>query len=177
MPKNSVEGIKQDEIKILEELRKNANKSINDIAEKCGFSRQKVWRVINNLEKNHTIWGYTAIVDEEKLGKKSYILLIKRSNKPMAKEILDKMARKDFIKRVEKLGIESVSHMFINGNYDWIISFNASDIRVAKGYVEELNRTYEGHIGEILLQEIMFSAQKSGMVNPNIEKLKDFFKV
>ena len=95
----------------------------------------------------------------------------------MAKKILDITARKDFMKRVEKLGIESVSHMFINGNYDWIISFNAPDIRVAKVYVEELNRTYEGYLSEILLQEIMFSAQKSGMVNPNIEKLKDFFKV
>jgi DNA-binding Lrp family transcriptional regulator len=177
MPKSSVKQIEKDKKKILDELAKNANKSINDIATSCGFSRQKVWRVINNLEKNHTIWGYTAVVDEEKLGKKSYILLIKRSNKPMTGKILEKMSRKDFMKRVEKLGIESLYHIFINGNYDWIISFNASDIKVAKGYVEELNRTYEGYIGEILLQEIMFSAQSSGMINPNIEKLKDFFKV
>ena len=45
MAKNSVKQIEQDEKKILEELKENANKSINDIAEKCGFSRQKVWRV------------------------------------------------------------------------------------------------------------------------------------
>ena len=177
MPKNSVKQIEQDEKRILKELRKNANKSINDIAESCHFSRQKVWRVIHNLEKNNTIWGYVAVVDEEKLGKKSYILLIKRANKPMAREILDIMSRKDFMKRVEKLGIESLSHIFINGKYDWIISFNAPDITTAKRYVEELNRTYEGYIGEILLQEIMFSAQSSGIINPNIEKLKDFFKV
>ena len=69
MAKNSVKQIEQDEKKILEELSKNANKSINDIAEKCGFSRQKVWRVINNLEKNHAIWGYTAVVDEKKINK------------------------------------------------------------------------------------------------------------
>ena len=95
----------------------------------------------------------------------------------MIRKILDKISRKDFMKRVEKLGIESVSHIFINGNYDWIISFNAPDIKVAKAYVEELNRTYEGYISETLLQEIIFSAQSSGIINPNIEKLKDFFKV
>ena len=77
MPKSSVKQIEQDEKKILDELTKNANKSINDIAENCRFSRQKVWRVINNLEKNHTIWGYTAVVYEEKLNKKSYLMLIK----------------------------------------------------------------------------------------------------
>ena len=42
MPKNSNEQIEQDEKKILHELSKNANKSINDIAKKLGFSRQKV---------------------------------------------------------------------------------------------------------------------------------------
>jgi len=177
MPKNSVKQIEQDEKKILEELKKNANKSINDIAEKCGFSRQKVWRVINNLEKNNTIWGYVAIVDEEKLGKKSYIILIKRSNKPMKKEILNLMSGKDFMKRVEKLGIEPLSNIYINGNYDWLIFFNAPDIRIAKGYVEELNRSYEGYISEIHLQEIMFSAQSWGITNPEINKLEDFFKV
>ena len=76
MPKNSVKQIEKDEIKILGELTKNANKSINDIAKSCGFSRQKVWRVINNLEKNHTIWGYVAVVNQEKLNKKRYLMLM-----------------------------------------------------------------------------------------------------
>ena len=175
MPKSSLKKIEKDEKTIIKELKKNANKSINDIAETCGFSRQKVWRAIKKLEGNHTIWGYTAIVDEEKFGKKSYILLIKRSNQPMTKEILDRMSRKDFMKRIEKLGVESLYHLFINGDYDWIICFNAADIIVAKRYLEELLRTYEGYISKIHLQEVMFSAQKCGIINPNIESLKDYF--
>jgi DNA-binding Lrp family transcriptional regulator len=95
MPKSSVKQIEQDEKKILEELARNANKSINDIAKTCGFSRQKVWRVINNLEKNHTIWEYVAVVDEEKLDKKSYIMLIKRSNKPLKKEVLNDVINRE----------------------------------------------------------------------------------
>jgi hypothetical protein len=95
----------------------------------------------------------------------------------MKKEILNIMASKNFMKRVEKLGIEPLSNIYINGNYDWLIFFNASDIRIAKGYVEELNRAYEGYIREIHLQEIMFSAQSWGITNPEINKLEDFFKV
>ncbi len=176
MSKNSAKKIEQDEKKIIKELRKNANKSVNDIAKNLGFSRQKVWRVIKNLEKNKTIWGYAAVVDEQKLGKKSYVLLVKRSNKPMTKEILEKMARKDFMKRIEKLGIESIAHIYTNGVYDWIIYFNADDIRIAKTYVEVLNGTYEGYISDIILQEVIYMAQNSGITNPNIDQIRDFFK-
>lgn len=175
MPKNSVMQIEKDERKIIKELRKNAKKSINDIAKSLGFSRQKVWRIVKNLEKNKTIWGYTAVVDEKKLGKTGYVLLIKRSNKPMTKEILEKMARKDFMKRIEKLGVESLAHIYMNGVYDWLIYFNASDIITAKNYVEELNRTYHGYVSKIVLQEVMYTAQNSGVTNPNIESIVDFF--
>ena len=132
MPKNSNEQIEQDEKKIIDELSKNANKSINDIAKSLGFSRQKVWRIVKKLEEENTIWGYTAIVDKQKLGKKTYILLIKRSNKPMKEEILTKMSNKDFTRRIEKLGVQSLFQLFIHGYFDWLVMFNASDIKTAK---------------------------------------------
>ena len=72
MPKRSKKQIKIDETKILQELEKNANKSINEIANKCNFSRQKVWRTIKRLEKNNTIWGYVTIIDHEKQDLNSY---------------------------------------------------------------------------------------------------------
>jgi DNA-binding Lrp family transcriptional regulator len=61
MPKSSETRLRQDEEKILEILRTDAKASIDDIAKKCGFSRQKVWRIIKKLEEDKIIWGYTAI--------------------------------------------------------------------------------------------------------------------
>ena len=95
MAKNSMKQIEEDENKILQELANNSNKSINEIAKKCGFSRQKVWRMIKNLEKNHTIWGYTTIIDREKQGLKSYTVLIKRTNLPMEEEMVDKIIERE----------------------------------------------------------------------------------
>ena len=83
MSKNSREQIDADEKKVIRELQKNSKESIDKIAKRCGFSRQKVWRIIKRLEKNKTIWGYYAVVDNEKLDMKRYIMLIKRSNKPI----------------------------------------------------------------------------------------------
>ena len=177
MPKNSVKQIEKDEIRILEELRKSANKSINDIAETCGFSRQKVWRVINNLEKNHTIWGYVAVVDEEKQDKKGYILLMKRTNKPFPQELINKIIDRDLAKKGKKIGIEMTNSYYTNGLYDWVICFNANDIREAKSFVEEFNKLYEGYASEVHLIEKMFSAVSCGVTNPDIKKLNDFFKI
>ena len=177
MAKNSVKQIEKDEKRILDELRKNANKSINDIAETCGFSRQKVWRVIRNMEKNHTIWGYIAVVDEEKLNKKSYMMLIKRSNKPMVKEVVNHVTSRQIADEVRKNGIDITNSYYVNGNYDWVICFNANDMREAKGFVEYYNQLYEGFISDIHLIEIMFTAASCGITNPDIKKLEDFFKV
>ena len=51
MAKTSKKQIEEDERKIITELQKNAKESIDVIAKKCGFSRQKVWLVIKRLEK------------------------------------------------------------------------------------------------------------------------------
>ena len=57
MPKSSQKRLIEDEEKILEILQTHAKASIDDIAKKCGFSRQKVWRIIKKLEEEKTIWG------------------------------------------------------------------------------------------------------------------------
>ena len=57
MSKSSREQIDDDEKKVLWQLRRNSKESIDAIAKKCRFSRQKVWRIIKRLEKNKTIWG------------------------------------------------------------------------------------------------------------------------
>lgn len=175
MAKNSRKQIMLDEIKIVEQLSKNANKSINDIAKSCGFSRQKVWRIIKNLEKNNTIWGYTSIIDEEKQNKKSFVVLIKRSPNPLNKELVDKIAKREISKRAAKLGIKIITSMYTNGIYDWFIHFNANNIKDAKIFIEDLNKTFEGYIEESSLLEKMFTTESYGIQNPEINKVRDFF--
>ena len=177
MPKSSVNQIENDEKKILKELSKNANKSINDIAKSLGFSRQKVWRIVKSLEKNNTIWGYAAVVDQEKINKKRYMMLMKRSNKPIAKEALDLIVSRDLASKVGKTGVGITSSSYMNGLYDWGVCFNANDIRAAKNLVETFNKLFAGYIIETHLLEEMFSTVSFGIENPEIEKFKDFFKV
>jgi DNA-binding Lrp family transcriptional regulator len=177
MSKSSLKQIKQDEKKILKELSKNANKSINDIAKTCGFSRQKVWRIIKNLEKNHTIWAYVAVLDNEKLNKKNYMMLIKKTNKPITKEVINDVTTRKIADKVRESGVYIECSFLTHGSYDWVICFSASNIREAKGFVEYYNKLYEGFLSDINLIEIMFPVVRAGVKNPEIDRLNDFFQI
>jgi len=89
MAKSSKEQQTEDERKILLELQKNSKESIDTIAKHCGFSRQKAWKIIKRLEEKDVIWGYTAIVNEEKIGQTHFMLMIKRTKKKLEEEITD----------------------------------------------------------------------------------------
>jgi len=177
MAKNSIKQIEEDEKRVLNELSNQANKSVNEIAKKCGFSRQKVWRIIKNLESNKTIWGYVAITNEEKLNKKEFVVLIKRSNLALNKEVIDKIVKRDLDIESKKMGVEIMTSIYVNGVYDWVICFCAKDIKDAKRFCEKLTKTFEGVISEIQLLEKLFAAKKCGIENPDIKNLAKFFNL
>ena len=104
MVKTSKEQIQRDEQKVIQELEKNAHESIEEIAKRCGFSRQKVWRIIKRLEQNKTIWGYNAVVDDEKLGLKQFLVLIKRKNRPVSSKQLETITSRKLKTEMAKIG-------------------------------------------------------------------------
>ena len=175
MVKTSKNQVKTDEQKIIQILKQNSNESINNIAKKCNFSRQKVWRIIKHLEKTNNIWGYTAVIDEEKQGLKNYIVLLKRTNAPLNKKIVDNIINREIENSAGTNDIIIENSAYLNGIYDWMICFNAENIRMAKNFCELLNKIYEGYITDVQLLENIFSVKKNGIDNPEIEKLGEFF--
>ena len=173
MPKTSKEQIADDEKKILWELQKNSKENIDKIAKKCGFSRQKVWRTIKRLEKNKTIWGYSAIVDHEKLDLKHYLILIKKSIKPV-EETANMIVSREIERKADEIGITIGTSHYLHGCYDWQICFTAENIVKAKQFCEALNVTYAPNIKRLELLEVIFSVKEVGIQNPHLEELKTF---
>ncbi len=174
MPKSSFEQINIDEKKILQEIKKNSNNSINAIAKKFNFSRQKVWRILKNLEKEKTIWGYTAIINEEKHGLKKFFILIKRSNKPLDKEITNKILSRDLEDMSSQINVNVETSVYIHGEYDWILIIEAEDIKNAKQFTEMLNKMYQGYIDEVHVLQFLFPIKIHGIMNPDKNKIKEF---
>ncbi|MFO7677703.1 MAG: Lrp/AsnC family transcriptional regulator [Thermoplasmatota archaeon] len=174
MPKSSKEKIEADEKKILAVLGKNSNENIDSIAKKCGFSRQKVWRIIKRLENNKTIWGYHAVVDNEKIKKKSFIMLLKRSQQPLG-ESISKIIKTSTAEIGKKVGVTVHYNAYLHGIYDWMFCFSADDIRQAKKFSELLTYEFSEFIREIHLLEEIFPLKKDQIINPNITKFKEYF--
>ena len=138
------------------------------------FSRQKVSRVKKRLEKDKTIWGYNAVFDDEKLDVKRYILLVKRSSKPIG-DAINKITQLTAEKRGRKVGINVLSVGYLHGRYDVAIVFTAEDIKHAKKFSEILVAEGANLLSEVELMEFIFLLREGGITNPEIKKFKEFF--
>jgi DNA-binding Lrp family transcriptional regulator len=149
-------------------------KSQRNVIFKCDFSRQKVWRIIKRLENNKTIWGYHAVVDNEKINMKSYVMLLKRTNEPMEGDI-DKIIQASLAEIGKQVNVNVQVSSYLHGIYDWMFCFTAEDIRQAKKFSEILAREFSKHIAEIHILEEIFPIKKCESINPNVDKLKEYF--
>ena len=176
MPKISKEQIADDEKKILWELQKNSKETIDKIAKKCGFSMQKVWRIIKRLEKNKTIWGYCAVVDDNKIGRKKYFIMIKRTSKPAPQEKMNLVINRELKKEGMKIGVTVESSYFIHGVYDWLLCVTAESIVQVKKFCESFNLLFkEGFVSDIQILEVIFPVEVNNFNNPNMEEFLSLF--
>lgn len=171
MAKTSKKQIDKDEKRIMAELERNSNESLDVLAKRLKFSRQKVWRFIKGLDKSKAIWGYTAVVDNERRSLNGYVLMLKRSSKPMDEKTLDTFISLQSQDTIE-VTIESIS--YVHGEYDWILSFTAPDIKMAKRFCETLLAAYPGMFQRMSLMENLVTVRDHHIVNPNVKKLNEF---
>jgi len=174
MPKSSKKQIDDDEKTFLRVIQQNSGDSIENIAKKCGFSRQKLWRIKKRLEKNNTIWGYNAVIDDDKSGKKRFLVLFKRTTKPIGNAI-NKIIEIAPEKNAVKMGIDILSVGYMYGEYDIAVVLKAEDIRYVKRFKEILVVMIPGIFSEIKILEYVFLLRDGGITNPEIEKIREFF--
>ena len=173
MAKTSFEQIEQDEKKVIKELQKNSNQSIDNIAKKCRFSRQKVWRTIKRLEENNMIWGYTAIIDDIRLNRVVYLVLLKM--KSMTKELVNIIMKRIIENQSAKYNIRLIDAFHVTGEFDWIIRFSSPDRKTASKYYDSIRSIYEDFLLEKpIIIDINFIIMTAGKKNPKIKKLYEF---
>jgi DNA-binding Lrp family transcriptional regulator len=163
-----------DEKKVLSELVKNSNKNIETIAKLVGFSKQKTWRIIKRLEAKKLIWGYTAVFDEEKMGLKHFMVLIKRSMKRLDESTINKIVSRRLEDVIKELGITIESSSYVHGDFDWILTFTAKDIVQAKKFSDALVTFHPGVIDNVLIVESLMYVKKHYILNPQKDRLKEF---
>ena len=173
MPKSTKESKKTDTLCVINILEKDAKKSIDEISKKCGFSRQKVWRIITELEKEKLIWGYTAVVDELVKKKKHFTVLVKKNPAAINNELLQEIIHKKIDDQYADLvTIENI--YYTHGICDYVLTFYAADIYSAKKFTQALFNRLNYYVKEFTIIETLFPVRKQGMKNPRIKQLAEY---
>lgn len=158
---------------VVNELLADCRQSLSKLADSCSMNKQRVWRKIKELEKNHTIWGYSPIINENKLGYSLYLALVKTG--AFTEETVEKIIERHTDPRaVGREHVQLIESYYLNGLYDWLVVFAAPSIADAKKYCWYLQRVYGEFIRNVDFLEVMFPALHGGAVNPEIEKLAEF---
>lgn len=174
MSKSSKNKIENDEKKILYELVKNSKENIETIAKHCGFSRQKTWRYIKQLEAKKLIWGYTAIFNDEKIGLTHFMVMIKRTTKKLDETTTNKIVSRRLEDLVAEIGITIENSAYVHGEYDWVLTFTAEDIKHAKKFCDAVVALHPGIIEKITIMQTLIFIRKQYILNPDKSKLKEF---
>jgi len=128
---------------------------------------------LKKLEDDNTVWGYSAVINENKIGWKLYIALIKVG--PQTLEAVNKVIQRHMNPNaIGRENIRIVDSFYLNGAFDWIVVFAAPSIIDAKKYCGYLDIIYADFIEEVELLEVIFPVARCGKINPEIYNLREF---
>lgn len=162
--------------RLLKQLLSDPTRSVRDLAKVLGSYRQRIYREKKKLEDEHVIWGYTAVLDECKLGHVIYLVLMKL--KPMSTELVDLIINRILKGEPHKQQVNLLDVLYLNGEYDLIVKFTAPDHATARRYYDSIRLAYENRLLEKpAIVDVNFSLIREGKKNPEIKKLYDFVPV
>jgi DNA-binding Lrp family transcriptional regulator len=143
-----------------------------------GFSKQKVWRIVHDLEQNGAIFAHCAVLNPKKMGKRSFIIMFDRSIKGADSNLTEQMTIHPIIKEMEEEGIHAVveESFYLNGVYDWAILITVDEHKDLIRFLG-LWRTYYGeYFSRVIQSEVMFVATRNSVINPKIEEIAEILR-
>ena len=150
-------------------LLENPAQGMSKIAETTGMHRRTVWQIQKDLEKDHTIWGYTTVINEQKLNQVVYLLQFK--TKPFTKAFADLITQRLMSSEPAKQGVRILDVYYMNGDYDVFIKFSAPDHETARAYFEILRSVYKDHFLDIpRVSYVNLPLVQAGKLNPELKQ-------
>jgi len=74
----------------------------------------------------------------------------------------------------KKIGVEVESSFFVHGEYDWVLSITAKNIKQVKKFCEVFYKLYNQHVSKLHILENLFTVKKQKILNPNKENIKNY---
>jgi hypothetical protein len=100
--------------------------------------------------------------------------MIKRTMEKIEEKVVDTIISTETEELGKKFGITIESSAYAHGEYDWILTFTAQNIRQAKRFSDSLMTLYPGGTEKIVILQTLMFIRKQYVLNPDKETLKNF---
>lgn len=173
MDENRTIGKKKvDKNDLLDILLDDPTTSIREMGRKLNCYRQTIWRRKKQMEEDKIIWGYTAVIDENKLSKRIFLVLMK--TKPMTEDMANIIIQRIKNNEPGRKNIRLIDSFQVNGEFDWILRFSAPNHTTARTYYDILRTVYQDYlIDKPVIVDVNFILVAEGKRNPEIDHLRE----
>ncbi len=162
--------------RLLDYLVEDPTRSVRQTSEDLHANRQRVWRQKRAMEEDNVIWGYSAVVDEVKLDRVLYLVMMKL--RPMDRDLVSLITERLRTGAPHKQDIRLVNLLYVNGEYDLIAMFSAPDHVTARRYYDSLRVSYDGFLlAKPVIVDVNFILIRNGKMNPELSRLEDFIPI
>ena len=122
------EALSTMDIRILDQLQRDASLSTNDLAEKVGLSQSPCWRRVQKLKDDGYIRQQVAILDRAKFGESIYVFATIKMGP------LTEQQRADFFRKIE-LAPEILECHTVFGELDGLIKVIAASLTDYQNFI------------------------------------------
>jgi len=139
---------------IAQELRVNPSASVNDIANKYGFSKQKIYKIKREL-KISSKHSSSMMFSDDTL---RYFIILAKTDKNLNlldDNIQSKMDLRPARKKMEKMGVNLEFSYLANGDSDVVLGISSKDISCAKMFCTLVKQDLSTVIKNIEMIEIL----------------------
>ena len=116
------------DIKILELLQQNSNRTTKSIAEELGMTTSPIFERIKKLEKEGYIKGYVAVLDQKKIGLKQTVFM-GITLQGHTRSYLEK-----FVTQINTFP-EVIECHRVSGNFDYLLKLVIEDIEAYEHFI------------------------------------------
>lgn len=116
------------DIKILELLQQNSNRTTKSIAEALGMTTSPIFERIKKLEKEGYIKGYVAVLNQKKIGLKQTVFM-GITLQGHTRSYLEK-----FVKQINSFP-EVIECHRVSGNFDYLLKLVVEDIEAYEHFI------------------------------------------
>ena len=125
---DSIEHIEDIDLQILSLLQEDCRLSFNKIAKKLGISVGTAFNHIKNLEKKGILDGYTVILDSDRLGYNSTVIVMIQAEGSFLADVENEISKSS----------DTIAVYDITGDYDAVVIAKFKDRTSLNAYIKKL---------------------------------------